>query len=325
MEKHQWLIQTYLLFVVIILVTDFWMVYMASQLNTKLPNKLLIMAKFFYFVLLFWLIHILPVVSLNDDKNPNSSLEMVNYPEFILVLPNNGFFSGEIQKIQENIEKELGGLLLSEVSVIKKNNLLLQKLGCSDGYFKTFVIYVAHPADPRFYISVANFHSYLLQDKFAEFINLTTSLGAKEITLVNLNNLKSTIKGGVSLNPLIDLHVESNNNVQTSVKVFAKFSEPSLPPKIPNKLKWYIQEPLWQAMSLARINNGVEEFKIRFTYLQDYGINSELVSNLASSHLKIGGRFSGFNEINQEFNVKFFSQQEYSISDKPYYSNASSK
>ena len=208
---------------------------------------------------------------------------------------------------------------LPEASIVKENDPILKKLSCADGEFKVNVVYVAHPADSKYFIRLANFHSYLLQDKLAEFINLAGSLGAKEITLVDSKKQNLAGKGSISWNDSqsilnnIGLDIEANKDSQNTINVFTKSSIATALPIIPNKLKWYFQEPLWQAMALARTRYWVDEFRIRFTYLQDFSINSNLNSKIQFLGLNAGGKFNDIHQFEQELIVKFFTKQEYSI------------
>lgn len=199
---------------------------------------------------------------------------------------------------------------------VQQNDLFLKELSCVDGNFSVNVVYAAHPADSKYYIRIADFHSYLLQDKRAEFVRLAASLGAKEIKLVDSKENSTGGKGSAYFKEptsIADIGVDVGVNKisQDSFSLSAKFPVATKPPAIPNKLRWYWQEPLWQEMAEARMNRWLGEFNVRFTYSQDFNITSNLVAKISGLGLNAGGSFTDIQKVDQEYIVEFFPQTDY--------------
>lgn len=191
----------------------------------------------------------------------------------------------------------------------------LNQLNCSDSFFIKNTLYVRHPADATYFLKVANFHSYLLQDKRGEFVRLAASLGASEIKLINKENKSQSTSANISISQLekesVNASLESKNNYSNNFNLSASFSTKTTLPKIPDNLRWFKYEPLWQAMAEARINNYVENFNVSFNYSEDFSINSEFVTKISGLGLSIGGNFYNMQRIDQEYIVKFFPYSAY--------------
>lgn len=206
--------------------------------------------------------------------------------------------------------------LIPEISVIQPSDKSLDQYRCIDGHFATNVVYARHPVDPNFFIRVANFHSYLLQEKRAEFFRLAASLGAKAINQSDVN--KSSSQGVAQAGfeeptKSVNLKATSSFSHQQGSRfdLTASFEEATAEPKMPENMKWLNQEPLWRAMVEARLNNWVDRFTLSFTYSQDFNINAELVGMISEVGFSAGGNFSKINVIDQEYTVDFFPRSAY--------------
>ena len=207
--------------------------------------------------------------------------------------------------------------ILPEAYIVKENNLSsLKQFNCVGEIFKVNYVYSSHPKDPKYFIPLANFHNYLLHDKAAEFINLAISLGAKEVKLVDKKSHKSNVNVSAGITePTSQVDINSNFNLNknsdATFDLSIKAQIATAPPTLPDKLRWYKEEPLWVAMANARLRNWVTEFKVCFTYLQDFSINSNLVGKVSGIGLNIGGTFNNAVKVEQEYTVEFFSKDDY--------------
>lgn len=206
--------------------------------------------------------------------------------------------------------------ILPNTLILDSDDSRLNQWSCSDSSFVANTFYARHPADSNYFLRVADFHSYLLQDKRAEFVRLASSLGAREIKLADtqekdkssLVNVAVDSLGGKNFNTSLDIKNQSSSSFDLS----ASFSVAESLPLLPDKLRWFKYEPLWQAMAEARINHWVERFQVRFTYSQDFSINTELVAKISGLGLSIGGTFFNMQRIDQEYIVDFFPRSTYS-------------
>ena len=117
------------------------------------------------------------------------------------------------------------------------------------------------------------------------------------------------------LNQRVQVNLNSNFNLDknsdATFDLSIKAQVATAPPTLPDKLRWYKEEPLWVAMANARLRNWVTEFKVCFTYLQDFSINSNLIAKVSGIGLNIGGTFNNAVKIEQEYTVEFFSKDDY--------------
>lgn len=203
-----------------------------------------------------------------------------------------------------------------EARIIKPNDPSLAKISCLTGKFRENIVYVAHPRQDDFFLPLAEFHSYLLQDKRGEFVRLASALGAKKIELLDSKIASREAEIGISIPEpstmsTIGGEITASNRTEANFSLDAMFDSPTNYPAIPQNLRWFLQEPLWQAMAEARVDHWVNRFKVRFSYAQNFGITTKLEAKIADFGLQAGGSFSSMQQIEQEYLVEFFSKSEY--------------
>lgn len=206
--------------------------------------------------------------------------------------------------------------IFPEARIVKPNDSSLAQLSCLNGQFQENVVYVAHPRKFNFFLPFAEFHSYLLQEKRGEFVRLSSALGAKKIELIDNKRASQEAEFGSSIPEPTTMstlkgELKASHKTEANFSLGAAFDMPTSSPTIPDNLRWFPQEPLWQAMAEARIKNWVKRFKVRFAYAQNFGITANLEAKISDFGLQAGGRFSSMQEIEQEYLVEFFSRSEY--------------
>jgi hypothetical protein len=186
----------------------------------------------------------------------------------------------------------------------------LQHLRSADGSFAPGVVYSSHPRDAGFFIRVAEYHPYLLQDKRAEFVRLAGALGAVRIKLTDGQKQKREANAHAKVERagqhLKGQFAEKERN-EASFDLSATFEGTDVAPAIPPEMRWFSGEPLWQAMAEARMKHRAKTFKVRFSYEQDFDVSAELSGKLAIAGVSIGGHFSEFESVSQEYEVEFLS------------------
>lgn len=239
---------------------------------------------------------------LSDDPEERSYLLMAAKP---LV----------VELLRKIYVKDMTGLL-PEVLVVGNSDQALSQYQSIDGYFAPNIVYSRHPSDPAFFIRIANFHGYLLQEKRAEFFRLVTALGAKAVRQCDANRMG--VKGSSKVEAsdptqIFDLNMDSNLKSEKNSRfdLTASFEEATQPPRFPENMRWINHEPVWRAMAEARINNWVDRFTVSFTYSQDFNITADLVGKISEFGLSAGGSFSKFELIEQEYTVEFFPRSAY--------------
>jgi hypothetical protein len=148
----------------------------------------------------------------------------------------------------------------------------------SPGHPRENVVYAQHPANPLVYYTASSFHRQAFEHKFAEVITLLSSLGANEIKVEHVSGWDQDFSAG--------LGITTPNQVLFDAKLTGHDS-----PSVPGDLTWYPHESLWQAVAIARVNNGLKNFNLSLTYSDDYGLNAGFKATLKGTGLDLGGKF----------------------------------
>jgi hypothetical protein len=157
----------------------------------------------------------------------------------------------------------------------------------------------------------------MLHDKKAEFLNIATSLGAKEIRIASSENREKSGEGRVEVDePTGQANVKAQASGQASETqefgVEMRFSQPNRPPQKPSDVYWLHREPMWQTMINARLSQWVTEFRVNFSYTSDFGVNADVAASFQQIGLGIGGEYQSREERDNEYIVKFWPEAAYS-------------
>lgn len=185
-----------------------------------------------------------------------------------------------------------------------------------DGTFFNNTVYVAHPGQPSYFIRMADFHQYLLNEKRGEFVKLAALLGAKEIRLIESHGSRKSAEAKIGLEGIEQVDASVKVGVKSTIddnfEISASFAEPHLAqPEVPTGLRWLRLEPLWEAMALARTQGWVTTYKVGFSYTSDFSVNTALSLKILRLGLSCGGTFQAFQSIRQEYIVEFFPRSSY--------------
>ena len=196
------------------------------------------------------------------------------------------FASGIYNGIKKLAQKEID---IVTVSSSQANNLVFPP-----GHPQKRCVYVGNPVNPKSYFPLAEVHRMMLESKFAEIISILMFLGAESIKVERIRGMGSeiTIKCDVGL-PIGDAvggKVSREFNEEKSYIFEAKLN-PSHKPKMPSNLVWYQFEPTWQVISNGRIEHGLQNFVLNVTYLENYGITTDLNLAVKGNGLSAGGEF----------------------------------
>ena len=193
-----------------------------------------------------------------------------------------------IKTIMDALDKGADLTTLS-YSESKKLNLIF-----SPGHPRENVVYAQHPANPLVYYTASSFHRQAFEHKFAEVITLLSSLGANEIKVEHVSGWDQDFSAGLGITtPSQDsasAGVRKNCSESSAVLFDAKLTGHDAP-SVPGDLTWYPHESLWQAVAIARVNNGLKNFNLSLTYSDDYGLNAGFKATLKGTGLDLGGKF----------------------------------
>ncbi|MBW4670124.1 MAG: hypothetical protein KME60_22615 [Cyanomargarita calcarea GSE-NOS-MK-12-04C] len=207
--------------------------------------------------------------------------------------------------------------MMPEALVVSPDDKRLRDFQCSDDHFLSNVVYVRHPAASTYFLRVAEFHEKLLDEKRSEFLQLLTSLGAKRINLIDKNQQGKSGSTSAKIDDptsIADVKAEAKMEhiFSSELKVDGEFDLPTIPPRVPDGLKWLKKESSWQTIVHGRQNgNWMKKYNVSFTYTQNFGITSNVVAKLEGFGVSIGGNFSNMKTIEQEYFVEFYSPEDY--------------
>ncbi len=193
------------------------------------------------------------------------------------------------------------------IQYINEGDARLKHLRCSEGRFFVDRLYAAHPYVSDVYISFADFHGFLLDEKRSEFVRLARCLGARSVRL--LHHDEDGAEGRVKVGVADVGGVEAGGMRKTSNRfdLSATYEQPGTSaPRLPDQLTWYHHEPLWQEMAAGRLESGLSTFKVTFSYAKDFGVNAGLVGMVEEMGLDIGGSFNSAQRLKQQYELTFW-------------------
>lgn len=204
--------------------------------------------------------------------------------------------------------------LLPNLLVLPAGDGRLSQFSFSDTMPELGVVYSVHPASPTRYIRSADFHSYLVQDKRAEFIRLVSALGAKTVRVAESDLAERQIGLGTQVDAGGGAKISvDNSKEQTFTASLTNQDPPRSFPTRPTGLAWIHREPLWQAMAETRERDGVTSFAVEFSYTEDFGVNATLAAKLESFGLSVGGTFQTVRAIRHRYDVEFHPLSAYRV------------
>lgn len=173
------------------------------------------------------------------------------------------------------------------------------------------VLYVGHPADPRRYIPMADFHRSLFEHKVAEAMRLLVGLGATDVQINHVSGWTSTWEVGVSGSRVVQgireaVDAKAGKTREHSEQVGTKMVlRPRGEPRLPADLVWYSHEPLWKAIAEARLSASLESFELDIIYKDDFQVNPKLGAKIKDIGLEVGGSFAELKETVWHLQGKF--------------------
>lgn len=222
-----------------------------------------------------------------------------------------------LKKLMKQFYINSPNVVSQNIYIIKSSDIPSQ-ISSVDGRFFHNIVYVAHPAEPDFYIRFADFHDYLVHEKRGEFIELTSALGAKSVRLSEseVNKKMTIIEGGVSGVPGLQIaaSVKGGNSVDNNFTIFLEGTatpNPQQRPKVPEKTRWLKLEPLWKSMIAARLQNSITKMTVDFSYDSDFGVTANLSAEIENLGLQCGGSFKECRKFRQTYEVVFYPMEAY--------------
>lgn len=169
--------------------------------------------------------------------------------------------------------------------------------------------YAGHPIESKRYFPIAVFHHKLFEEKTNELVRLIASLGAQWVQVKHVQGYSRAagISFGVT-DPQSTGSAETGGRYQQDIKREITLKESyfrSVKPSIPKDLIWYRSEPTWKEFARRRKRFRTKQFQIQLTYIDDYGIDSNLIAGLQNANFKLGGSFHNFESTVWQFEGEF--------------------
>jgi hypothetical protein len=175
------------------------------------------------------------------------------------------------------------------------------------GHPRDRTLYVAHPAMPSVYYTMASFHRMAFEHKFSEAVSLLTSLGATEIEVEHVQGWDRKFTSQMSL-PLheVDANAQaSKSTTHRSSLLFKASYDNKHAASVPTGLVWFPHEPTWKMLADGRIKSGLHDFSLAVNYEDDFGVNAALKARVQKAGLDIGGTFAGHVSTTWRLSGKF--------------------
>lgn len=177
------------------------------------------------------------------------------------------------------------------------------------GHPRENVLYVGHPATPRTYMPIADFHRFVFEHKFSEAVNLLMHLGAKEINVEHVCGWGRDFAG--RLNVVMpskgdEVSAQASCKAGKTQKILyeAKF-QGDVSPSMPEDLVWFHHEPTWKNVADGRLKFGMTSFSLNLQYTEDYGVNASMKAKVAESGFDLGGEFEKHASTTWQLTGKF--------------------
>ncbi len=161
------------------------------------------------------------------------------------------------------------------------------------GHPRKGIVYVGHPAMPKVYYAMADFHRVTFEHKFSEAINLLMHLGATSIRVEHLRGSAREFASRLSA-PMGDTDVsgEVGATRQSSAQfLYEATLSGTDEPTLPEFQVWYDHEPTWQSIAKGRLQFGLQQFSLNVAYEDDFGVNAGLEASALGAGFELGGQF----------------------------------
>ena len=174
------------------------------------------------------------------------------------------------------------------------------------------VVYTCPDYQSDYYLPIASFHEYTFQLKMSAFMEMCSSLGARNISLIYAEENGKDLNINVGANGIpsqfgkvdFDNKTNANSKSDNAFNLTASFPKPKEIKEFTSK--WISTEPTWVSMQRIRLSNGFDETEVEFNYSDEMGIDSSLVAKLNGMGVNIGGKFKEITKRKLKYKVNFW-------------------
>ncbi len=161
------------------------------------------------------------------------------------------------------------------------------------GHPRQQVVFAGHPAEPRNYIPIADFHRYSFEHKFSEILSILMHLGARQIEVRHVRGWGQDFSERLAIGiprATVSQRATSMVREQNTVLYEAELSGGTSVP-LPKDLVWLPHESTWKQIVEGRTKFGLKTFSLNLQYQEDYGVNLGLKAEIEKAGLDLGGQF----------------------------------
>jgi hypothetical protein len=161
------------------------------------------------------------------------------------------------------------------------------------GHPRSGVVFAGHPAEPKNYIPIADFHRYSFEHKFSEILSILMHLGAQRIEVRHVRGWGQDFSERLSIGiprVTISQSFDSTRREQSTLLYDAEL-EGGASIALPTNLVWLPHESTWKQIVEGRTKFGLKTFSLNLQYQEDYGVNLGLKAEIEAAHLDLGGDF----------------------------------
>lgn len=213
-------------------------------------------------------------------------------------------------EILKKIQNELG--LSSEIFCVDPKDAHQLKLNIGDkptnGSF-----YIKHPLLDDIYIRPSDYESTLAREKEAAFRRLSSSLGAKRITLRDAQffdkkgNISSDVKLPKTVCTNIGINAQFDQKGAIIREVYSEFGTPRKLPYIPEELSgWTRIDPDLRTMAHDRLEGHLLKHQVNLRFAESMSGGGKIAAEIANKGLDIGGSISKNVSSVWSFEVEYY-------------------
>jgi len=214
------------------------------------------------------------------------------------------------EQILKQIQKELN--LSSEISCISPSNAGNIQFDIGDkptnGSF-----YIKHPLLENVYIRPCDYEVTLAREKEAAFRRLSSSLGAKTISLKDAKffdkkgNLSVDTKLPQAVSTYIGISAQFDESGAVIREVYSEFGAPRKAPYVPEDLKiWTMLDPDLRTMAHDRLDGHLIKHQVTLKFKDALTGGGKIAAEIADKGLDIGGSISKSVSSVWSFEVEYY-------------------
>lgn len=176
--------------------------------------------------------------------------------------------------------------------------------------------YVLNPVRPRYYLRPAIANERLAQERLSAFLQLCSSLGAREVTVTSGETLsgKGGGKGGVPLPKAaaqIGLQANFSTDHEVARAAVARFGKPKKAPSVPAELRgWLDRDPVLDGLARSRMEGSVEELGVVLSFRDEIDLSASLCVDMARKGISVGGTYQTVATSRWAFQVSFWPKED---------------